>query len=188
MVFPNRSPWTPLFRRGPGWCQATATRIVRVLWIKRWSRSDTDEKAQARNEFAREKVPGLIGIEITPIGPRSRGRLTTDQWIAETRYSFGLVVEGLVDSPRAFAIRARLHGRAATRRGGEPVPARWRCSRHPDGLPRCALWWSPTRSPKPRWPSAAAPAGDPPELRGPGGDGTMWSCRPVRAPLRGTVS
>ncbi len=67
----------------------------------------TDDDVRALNEFGRDKVPGLFGIEITSIEPDgAEGSLTvTDRLIAGTGYLFAPVVVGLADILCAFGMR-----------------------------------------------------------------------------------
>jgi 1,4-dihydroxy-2-naphthoyl-CoA hydrolase len=67
----------------------------------------SDEEVQSLNEFGRDRVPGLFGIEITRVDAEgTEGRLTvTDPLIAGTGYLFAPVVVGLADILCAFGMR-----------------------------------------------------------------------------------
>jgi 1,4-dihydroxy-2-naphthoyl-CoA hydrolase len=65
-----------------------------------------DERVAGLNEFGRDRVPGLFGIEITSVGPDgARGQLTiTEALIAGTGFVWAPVVVGLADILCAYAM------------------------------------------------------------------------------------
>jgi uncharacterized protein (TIGR00369 family) len=67
----------------------------------------SDEEVRGLNEFGRDKVPGLFGIEITRVeSDGTEGRLTvTEPLIAGTGYLFAPVVVSLADILCAFGMR-----------------------------------------------------------------------------------
>ncbi len=67
----------------------------------------SDEDVKGLNEFGRDKVPGLFGIEITRVEPDgTEGRLTvTEPLIAGTGYLFAPVVVGLADILCAYGMQ-----------------------------------------------------------------------------------
>jgi 1,4-dihydroxy-2-naphthoyl-CoA hydrolase len=68
------------------------------------------EWVRSLNQFGRDRVPGLFGIEITNVGPEgAEGRLTVSEpLIAGTGFLFAPVVVGLADILCAFAMGGHL--------------------------------------------------------------------------------
>lgn len=58
------------------------------------------------NEFGRHRVPGLLGLEVTAVGPQgAEGRLVvTEPLIAGTGYLFAPVVVGIADILCAYGM------------------------------------------------------------------------------------
>ncbi|HVA44195.1 MAG TPA: PaaI family thioesterase [Acidimicrobiales bacterium] len=66
----------------------------------------SDERVRSLNEFGRDKVPGLFGMEMTRVDEEgSEARLTvTETLIAGTGYLFAPVVVGMADIICAFGM------------------------------------------------------------------------------------
>ena len=69
-----------------------------------------DERARSVNEFFAEKLPGMLGLEVTSIDETGcEGRLTvTDALIAGTGFLFAPVVVGVADMLSAIATSPHL--------------------------------------------------------------------------------
>lgn len=72
--------------------------------------SDSDERVRGLNEFGRDKVPGLFGMEMTRADETgTEARLTvTETLIAGTGYLFAPVVVGMADIICAFGMGPHL--------------------------------------------------------------------------------